>query len=351
VAFHLLSNLAAAMLQNIPTLRVHILEDGTDFSLALFEGAEPSALSHAVSARLPFALDSSFYCTATADPYGVVVPLTTKLPDGIELTVHKGMSAMLAGYNTRPSRITYPAGTTDVQVAHSCHQYLQEPQEKLVGPRAPLLQQEPTSHHAGSSDTKEAASGCERLQRAESQEEIATGADEEAEGGASRGRKRNSPLQHFRRRLSLSPSGSRTSLDVAHEDSATNEVTRHMCDSMERFSRLSSDLANERTFLAWVRTALAAIRTVFAFYAMAAVDGLWLWNGALVSSQVAMVAVVIISLLLGNSRYRQVKDVIARKVPPLDFGRLSIRWLFTILFLISCTTAVCIAARQWERHE
>merc|ERR1712151_768553 len=45
--------------------------------------------------------------------------------------------------------------------------------------------------------------------------------------------------------------------------------------ALERFNRLSTDLANERTLLAWVRTCLAAVRTGVSYLGLAAISDWW----------------------------------------------------------------------------
>ena len=64
-----------------------------------------------------------------------------------------------------------------------------------------------------------------------------------------------------------------------------------LLEGMERFNRLSTDLANERTLLAWIRTSLAAIRTLFTYLGLSAISDYW--RHTITATEVAMATLVV----------------------------------------------------------
>merc|ERR1740138_1888835 len=123
-----------------------------------------------------------------------------------------------------------------------------------------------------------------------------------------------------------------------------------MADSVDRFARLSADLANERTLLAWMRTCLAAARTCFAFLAVTAVDPLGQFSVA--STTWACAMVMLGSAILGFRRYQVIKDCLLSKQPLKDqkgFGRGSNKWVTGFVIWVAVVTACGIFARAWVK--
>ena len=85
-------------------------------------------------------------------------------------------------------------------------------------------------------------------------------------------------------------------------------------EGLERLSRLTTDLANERTLLAWTRTCLAAIRTSFAYLEISALAlG---WSVGLKITETAMATLVVAAAATGVWRYFKIKSILLQKVPP-----------------------------------
>jgi uncharacterized membrane protein YidH (DUF202 family) len=126
------------------------------------------------------------------------------------------------------------------------------------------------------------------------------------------------------------------------------EAVEVMMDRVNRFERLNSDLANERTMLAWHRTCLAAMRTALAFVAVTALQRRW--RDAMMIIAGAMSIVVIVTSSSGMIRYRAIKQILEMKDPPNHFGRPSNKYLNTVVLFASAATALAICVRAWDRE-
>ena len=116
-------------------------------------------------------------------------------------------------------------------------------------------------------------------------------------------------------------------------------------DAMQRFSRISTDLANERNLLAWCRTSLACVRTCFAVMALESVDAysFTTWRGM-------VICLGVLSFWMyahGLQRYSSMKKILFMERPPLFFGRFS-NYPQAILMLVALfVIALMASARKW----
>ena len=116
-------------------------------------------------------------------------------------------------------------------------------------------------------------------------------------------------------------------------------------DALTRLSRLTTDLANERTLLAWIRTALASARTTVSFLALSGSSPF-----GDVSTKICYIGFAVLALLMmaqGAERYRKIKSILQIPNPPLYFDRLTtlplnltLLGVLGLVVLLQCT--VCI---------
>ena len=118
---------------------------------------------------------------------------------------------------------------------------------------------------------------------------------------------------------------------------------------MAKMSRLSTDLANERTLLAWIRTVLAMMRTTFATLGIIGVSATW-ENVHYVA--VAMtVVLMLLSAVIGVFRYYRVARICALKNIPQSFGRNRVpMWPMAVVFVSSlATVTVAVLMQGFEK--
>jgi uncharacterized membrane protein YidH (DUF202 family) len=115
-----------------------------------------------------------------------------------------------------------------------------------------------------------------------------------------------------------------------------------MITATERFARLSTELANERTLLAWMRTCLACIRTCFSFFGIVGLTQAW--NASVIVALLAIVLLVLMTAFWGHIRFARMKTIIRLKQPPLDFHRAGLRWVYYAMLLGAITVSVGMIA-------
>mmetsp|Transcript_7368 Transcript_7368/g.16130 ORF Transcript_7368/g.16130 Transcript_7368/m.16130 type:complete len:383 (-) Transcript_7368:47-1195(-) len=348
--------------QSMKKLLVHHEATGESFQVALYDGLDSTSILHSIAARsgIPF---QAIYLTVSGDADNTIVPLSSALPDGMELVVHQ-----------RLQRAPPSEHFLDTQSVHSMADVVAAAAAATAAndgpgsPQPPLLQ---GSSSFPDSATLASTTGTGGGTAAASFNSERGGERPETAGGGgglwSRqpllARKHDSQDYLEMRPVAQNPVPSSVASGIApgHSTQTSGLMRRvgrfmqssqeareqqvNLVNAMEKFSRLATDLANERTLLAWVRTGLAAIRTIFPFYAMVATDRV----GAigLVTAQVIMAFYVLVLAYTGHNRYSAIKTILAQREPPDHFGRVTVRFASLVLFVSGAVVAFGICTRQW----
>ena len=96
---------------------------------------------------------------------------------------------------------------------------------------------------------------------------------------------------------------------------------RRRTDPITYFHRLTVDLANERTWLAWIRTSMSIIRTLIVLVPLSGTN-----KEADVLLRISTTVFAVLSLWMifqGSHRYRKIKIILSVDDPPKEFHRLS----------------------------
>lgn len=116
--------------------------------------------------------------------------------------------------------------------------------------------------------------------------------------------------------------------------------------SMQRMSRLSTDLANERNLLAWGRTALAAARTSLAFLGLTGNNNFGV--GLVYTTSIGFGVIAVWMMLQGGLRYKQIKGILLLPEPPVHFDRLSNLPVNVILVALLVLMVIANSADSWS---
>eukprot|EP00931_Biecheleriopsis_adriatica_P035863 TRINITY_DN20667_c0_g1_i2.p1 TRINITY_DN20667_c0_g1~~TRINITY_DN20667_c0_g1_i2.p1 ORF type:complete len:347 (+),score=67.87 TRINITY_DN20667_c0_g1_i2:26-1066(+) len=316
-------------------------------TLLLVEGADSASLSMALAAR--FGLGGChFYLTMPGED--VLVPLSQALPEG--LTLQLRLPALLppkdaqqrpadpksaefsSSSPVRPPPLRTPplnSLTTPLLTSEERDGHQKAPALTLPIPKVnPLVL--PLPH--GSSHREDLTKEPEHLPALlkNTSTTCFPSPSHANENVASEAPLTTSPRTPFKRQKA------RMDLSVELESAAKN---------IDRFSRLSTDLSNERTLLAWSRTSMAAMRTAFAYLSVTAEGTIWMSSFQL--SRVAMVITCVVATLVGLRRYTSIKEATFAADPPKWFGRMSLKWFNCLIVASTVAMAFGMMPDGWQK--
>lgn len=273
------------------------------FSIALIPGASEAALHRAVAARanVPTALADgaeAFYFTVD----DLVVPLCDGLQNGTQLTMH------------------------------------------LVKPPS----KEGAAAATAREDSKKRASSTTTIDM-----EAAAAAKMQAiqRGHMTRQSMKKLDLVHCFRKILFWITPAHAKYERGPDDDPPpDDAQDAMVHGMAKMSRLATDMANERTLLAWIRTILAFVRTAFATLSWAPGVGMaWLLVHRL--SVFMIVLLLALSTYIGVQRYRRLAKILKMKDIPNFFARQPI-WPLNLVLGV-CVVHIVIAAlvQNWFEEQ
>mmetsp|Transcript_80060 Transcript_80060/g.151214 ORF Transcript_80060/g.151214 Transcript_80060/m.151214 type:complete len:359 (-) Transcript_80060:13-1089(-) len=354
------------------TKSVKVLFGDDSCNLIIFDGTDSAALVHALSSRFRLS-QVAFHLTYPGDD--AVVPLTAALPGGLTLIVRVDGS---------PQDQVAPRKNSDNAAAENgipVSSWTSEPVAKLNSTFESLLTGKAFTRRecdlergceikkvgfagvaAPGLDTASFFPHSHDMQCSGNPSTMfKQGADESPKFESPKFSSAKEPLLPAIKPMTPQVSGARDTFNFLPAASpltpqaspavfsAVDDAMADVVRVVDRFSRLSSELANERTLLAWIRTAMAGIRGVFAFFSIPANDGNP--NSFFYFCQLTMMAAVIFGGVSGTLRYNRVRNALRLPDPPQDFGRVSVMWFNATVTILTISIAIGIFSRQWVSTE
>ena len=264
-------------------LRVVVEETSESFDVLVVDGMASCEVLAAVVGRS--GLGGSVYCTLERGRGGAVVPVSAMLPDGTTLYLHGVLSLPLRSRSRSQERRRSEQAMVQMD---------------LLPPGTRKRSDEDRGSYFALGD----------------------GGDEAAGGGG------------------------RDPGPEAVEDRRTEaELVSDQLTAVERFSRLTTELANERTLLAWIRTTLASMRTAYSLSSLQSNDGSF-WRVLTEAAELIICGFTIATAFNGIFRYQRIKDALLSRTPLKRFGRRTLRPYNGLVSLVAVAVAIVIFQRR-----
>mmetsp|Transcript_11254 Transcript_11254/g.15458 ORF Transcript_11254/g.15458 Transcript_11254/m.15458 type:complete len:303 (+) Transcript_11254:157-1065(+) len=267
----------------IKALRIVIDEEGRHIDIALLPGADSIAMQQAVSSALrEMLIPGDSWWLVDGESEGLVVPLCSAIPGGSMLALRTSSG------NVRSNKELVPArGRTSSLSTHVIRRddYLQEESPTIRPPE-------------------------------------------------------NKSVSRSLRRSWVQLREALNFISSNHQQGG-DQLERSLVD-VNRMAKVTTELANERTLLAWCRTALAVERTVFSFLSYKDTDGVWKHIYFFATALLASYAIFI--GYLGAQRYYRIKSALLQpnRHASVHLGRLSVQPAILILATILSFVALSI---------
>mmetsp|Transcript_609 Transcript_609/g.2397 ORF Transcript_609/g.2397 Transcript_609/m.2397 type:complete len:317 (-) Transcript_609:98-1048(-) len=117
-----------------------------------------------------------------------------------------------------------------------------------------------------------------------------------------------------------------------------------------KFERINAHLANERTYLAWVRTALALVSVGLTLLGEATGNAYAWWRVTYFVVGALFLVCVDLTWLTGWCRYRRTKELLAlpKRALPRKFGRYGVRCQAHFLGVLLAATLLVFVGSGWQ---
>ena len=321
-----------------------VLPDGTRFSMALFPGTSEKAFGTAIATRAKLPLQyhdgtESFFVTV-GGPNGLVVPLCADgLPDGQTLTMHVNPLP--------PPVVRFAAPGGDATPAEAPKTPEAEPARPGLKRASTITLKRGLSWKDHQKLTLNFTQGLAVVRLQSAYRAIAA-------------KRRAEERKQLREKFGdcgvymidgCYSMATRLGIDRLVERwlpgyvSKYDKIEDHDDDEisgMAKMSRMSTDLANERTLLAWIRTILAIMRTAFATLGIEGVNPFWAVVQLL--TVIMMCGLMVAAAVTGIYRYYKIARITALKNIPASFGKNRIPLWPVNAILASSVGTVAIAA-------
>lgn len=329
----------------VKALRV-MIDNERSVDVALLEQADALAMHAAVTAALRDVLlgtDSWWLVDGSSE---LIVPLCSALPDGCQLSLRTS-SGKIKGKKNAGNAREIRALTANVLPSLSLG-----PPLARQGQQNQTTQNSPQQHREDR-DTLYRSNENHMNTTTGYSREAARDSREHSSSNTNSGNDHNNNTNNNTSSFSNSnnnnvPGAFRSSffnlsnaLSKRERDPQPNNISNTLVD-FERMTKLTTDLANERTLLAWCRTALAVERTVFAFLGFKDSKGPKYFQHIYFIATAVLASYAVFVGVIGVERFYKIKNIINKKEPPAYYFRVSVQPAIVILGVVMAVVCVSI---------
>lgn len=136
----------------------------------------------------------------------------------------------------------------------------------------------------------------------------------------------------------MEPSPHHESKHLNHRHHRTEQDT---LDGIYHSNKMGTDLSNERIMLAWIRTMLAAVRTVFSFLKYEYTPA------SLVAATMMAATIVLLAGVNGAYRYWRIRYILSLPKVPSTYGRLTLLPFILLVVGVAILCSVETYSESW----
>jgi uncharacterized membrane protein YidH (DUF202 family) len=156
-----------------------------------------------------------------------------------------------------------------------------------------------------------------------------------------------SRFQDYFRTNIISPFGSAISGVGNNSNNNNNNSGKKAIGQILAYNMLGTDLANERTLLAWTRTMLAIVRTAFAYQKLFPTDIPRIDEPSLLAASIIIATLMIMSGLYSAQRYYSVRSMLTSENKPDSYNKMMLWPFISLCVILSILTGIVTLTDGW----